>query len=104
MFYQLSFLTKPKGNHSKFTTIFSILYYGLFPRLFCLTLDGTTKTTPVDGEAPAASLPNNHPVAMEHENHTGSSEGKSVLQGKLTKLAIQIGYAGRSLNNGHFQG
>ncbi|XP_071816390.1 plasma membrane calcium-transporting ATPase 1-like isoform X2 [Apostichopus japonicus] len=56
--------------------------------------DGTTKTTPVDGEAPAASLPNNHPVAMEHENHTGSSEGKSVLQGKLTKLAIQIGYAG----------
>lgn len=55
----------------------------------------TTKTTPVDGEAPAEpSIPNNHPATIDHDEPAGISAGKSVLQGKLTKLAIQIGYAG----------
>lgn len=59
------------------------------------TLGATTKTTPVDGEAPAEpSIPNNHPATIDHDEPAGISAGKSVLQGKLTKLAIQIGYAG----------
>ena len=35
-------------------------------------------------------------IPDENEN---SEKGRSILQGKLTKLAIQIGYIGKNSNN-----
>jgi len=34
-------------------------------------------------------------LCQDEENHVFGRKEKSVLQSKLTKLAIQIGYAGR---------
>ncbi|KAJ8047066.1 Plasma membrane calcium-transporting ATPase 3 [Holothuria leucospilota] len=56
--------------------------------------EAAARTTPVDGDTPNPHTPNNHPHVVDHEESTNLMEGKSVLQGKLTKLAIQIGYAG----------
>ncbi|XP_071510337.1 plasma membrane calcium-transporting ATPase 4-like isoform X2 [Diadema antillarum] len=66
-----------------------------------------TNNVPVDGKADGnldTETPDTMPGEAPHqgnkkkmvipERDEGISEGKSVLQGKLTKLAIQIGYAG----------
>ena len=54
-------------------------------------LDMETPDT-MPGEAPHQG---NQKKMVIPERDEGMSEGKSVLQGKLTKLAIQIGYAGQ---------
>lgn len=67
-----------------------------------------TNNVPVDGKAADGNVdtevPDTMPGEAPHQSNKkqmiiperdeGMSEGKSVLQGKLTKLAIQIGYAG----------
>lgn len=66
---------------------------------------GEEETAPVTGNshvsvpAPIAdNTPNKHDDALENHKPAPASEShkkeKSVLQAKLTKLAIQIGYAG----------
>jgi hypothetical protein len=59
-----------------------------------------------DEDEPAANsrsmggaAPNGEPVevVVAKEGDEGHKKEKSVLQAKLTKLAIQIGYAGRAL-------
>lgn len=69
----------------------------------CVREGGADEEAPVTGNSHASS----GPVAGTAENHAGSETAprehteredhkkeKSVLQAKLTKLAIQIGYAG----------
>ena len=71
----------------------------------CFKHIGEEETAPVTGNshvsvpAPIAdNTPNKHDDALENHKPAPASEShkkeKSVLQAKLTKLAIQIGYAG----------
>jgi len=66
---------------------------------------GEEETAPVTGNSHvsvpgpiADNTPNKHDDAMENHKPAPTTEShkkeKSVLQAKLTKLAIQIGYAG----------
>ena len=72
---------------------------------FCFSPEAVVKV-PADGNnidesatgAANSRGPNPEKEAMLQEKEDSNlMEGKSVLQGKLTKLAIQIGYAGKAV-------
>lgn len=73
---------------------------------FCVREGGADEEAPVTGNSHVSSGPvgvaaENHasdgaPAPKEHTEREDHKKEKSVLQAKLTKLAIQIGYAGMS--------
>lgn len=52
-------------------------------------VDGTNRAPVIDGSGPVTTTERSQP-----EEESSERKEKSVLQAKLTKLAIQIGYAG----------
>lgn len=72
---------------------------------FCVRKGGGDEEAPVTGNSHVSSGPvvgaaENHAggdgAPKEHAEREDHKKEKSVLQAKLTKLAIQIGYAGMS--------